>query len=187
MTTVMAPYCAYQKHQLDDLGGFRGQTNELRGHINELHHQNDILSASVDKLEENVGALEGVENALSNAAVAAQTNVDRLVHCVQENARLQKLIMENMRRKVMQDVLSIVVKADRNRDYTLNRVEIEMLIFRLNTLQSVEFHEDNFRKMLKGKKILTVTEVMEMLRNLMSEELPPDEAIFSIKEDVLHK
>uniref|UniRef100_A0A7S1CW08 Uncharacterized protein n=1 Tax=Cyclophora tenuis TaxID=216820 RepID=A0A7S1CW08_CYCTE len=187
LTAAVAPYAAYQKRQIGELGGFRGQTNEMRGHVNELHNQNNILSSSIDKLEENVGALEGVEAALSSFAAKAQCNVDRLVKCVNEMDRLQKLIQQNMRTQVMQDVLSIVVKADRNRDYTLNRVEIEMLIFRLNTLQSVDFHEKNFRKMLKGKKMLTVTEVMEMLRNLMAEDLPPSEAIFTLKLDALKK
>eukprot|EP00540_Astrosyne_radiata_P005058 CAMPEP_0116853612 /NCGR_PEP_ID=MMETSP0418-20121206/18028_1 /TAXON_ID=1158023 /ORGANISM="Astrosyne radiata, Strain 13vi08-1A" /LENGTH=260 /DNA_ID=CAMNT_0004486071 /DNA_START=47 /DNA_END=829 /DNA_ORIENTATION=+ len=178
---VMAPYAAYQKRHLGELGGFRGQTNELRGHVNELHEQNDELGKNVDELEGHVGELEKVEQALEDMAKKAQTDVERLVHVVQENGRLQKLIEENLRKKVLQDVMSIVVKSDRNHDYTLNRAEIEILIFRLQALPSVDFQTDNFRKLLKGKRNLTVTEVMSMLRNLMN-ATDDEEAIFKIKK-----
>ena len=181
MTAVAAPYAAYQKRQLNELGGFRGQANELREHVNELHRQNDILTGNIDRLEGNVSGLEDVESKLNDFAKGANTNAERLQYVILETARLQTLIKKNLRKKVLQDVLSIVIKADRNRDYTLNRVEIEMLIFRLNTLPSVDFQEDNFRKLLKGKKMLTVTEVMDILRNLLAEDIPEEEAIFRIK------
>jgi hypothetical protein len=54
-TTVgLAPYAAYQKHQLQQLGGMRGQQNQLRSSVNELQEQNNILTLSLDKLDTQV-------------------------------------------------------------------------------------------------------------------------------------
>ena len=55
MTMGLAPYCVYQKRELKELGGLRGQQNELRQHVNSLQVENNTLAASIDTLEVNVG------------------------------------------------------------------------------------------------------------------------------------
>jgi len=49
-TFALAPYAAYQKRQLKDLGGLRGQHNALRETVNGLTAQNNILDGSIDTL-----------------------------------------------------------------------------------------------------------------------------------------
>lgn len=54
MTMTMTPFCAYQKRELNELGGMRGQQNQLRQSVNQLQTENNILTTSVDQLELNV-------------------------------------------------------------------------------------------------------------------------------------
>jgi hypothetical protein len=54
MTMGMAPYCAYQKRSLKELGGMRGQQNQLRQNVNELQTENNKLTGSIDQLESSV-------------------------------------------------------------------------------------------------------------------------------------
>jgi hypothetical protein len=49
-TMVLAPYAALQKRTLRHLGGMRGQQNDLRGHVNFLYQQNNVLYHSINKL-----------------------------------------------------------------------------------------------------------------------------------------
>jgi hypothetical protein len=54
LTMGIAPYCAYQKRNLTELGGLRGQHNQLRQNVNELQTENHTLTKSIDQLESNV-------------------------------------------------------------------------------------------------------------------------------------
>lgn len=54
LTMTMTPFSAYQKRELNELGGMRGQQNQLRQSVNQLHTENNILASSVDQLEVNV-------------------------------------------------------------------------------------------------------------------------------------
>jgi len=49
-TMVLAPYAAVQKRTLKNLGGMRGQQNDLRANVNFLYQQNNILYHSINKL-----------------------------------------------------------------------------------------------------------------------------------------
>lgn len=49
-TMLLAPYAAIQKRTLKNLGGMRGQQNELRANVNFLYQQNNILYHSINKL-----------------------------------------------------------------------------------------------------------------------------------------
>lgn len=42
-TLLLAPYAAIQKRTLRNLGGMRGQQNELRANVNFLYQQNNVL------------------------------------------------------------------------------------------------------------------------------------------------
>jgi hypothetical protein len=54
LTMGISPYCAYQKRNLTELGGLRGQHNQLRQNVNELQTENHTLTKSIDQLESNV-------------------------------------------------------------------------------------------------------------------------------------
>lgn len=53
-TVALAPYAAYQKHELQKLGDMRGQQNQMRDSVNALQEQNNVLTTSLDKLDTQV-------------------------------------------------------------------------------------------------------------------------------------
>jgi len=186
MTMGLAPYCVYQKRELKELGGLRGQQNELRQHVNSLQVENNTLAASIDTLEVNVGKLEGVEAALTQIAKDANTDSTRLVKIVTEMKGIQTKIKANLEREVMQSVLQVLVQADSNQDFCLNAGEKEMLVLRLSSLPGVAFDEKNFRKMM-GSKDLKLSDLMGMLRNLMDDGIPENDNIFHLQPASLLK
>mmetsp|Transcript_50535 Transcript_50535/g.75515 ORF Transcript_50535/g.75515 Transcript_50535/m.75515 type:complete len:276 (-) Transcript_50535:214-1041(-) len=191
-TIGITPFAAYQKRSLNALGGMRGQQNQLREYVNDLALENNKLAESVDGLEEEVSKLEVVEGELNDLAKGAQTNVDRLVAIVKENGELQAQIKTNLQRQVIQQVLGIVLQSDRNQDYQLNKMEMEMMILRLKNIPGIEFDEANFRKQIKaedddGDGTLDLNAVVTILRNLMDDDVPEEENIFHMHPDELIK
>jgi hypothetical protein len=180
LTMLLAPYAAIQKRTLRGLGGMRGQQNQLRSSVNAISEQNRILHNSVEKLETEVTKLEHVEEELGEIAKSAQTNVNRLVQIVSENAILQAKIKLHLEQQVIQNVMTIVVTADSNRDWTLCKAEMEMLVMRLKAMPGIEFDEANFRKVCR-KDSLTVAEIMNVLRNLLDDDVPEEDNIFHLK------
>lgn len=179
-TMLLAPYAAIQKRTLRGLGGMRGQQNQLRTSVNTLSDQNRILHNSVEKLETQVTKLEHVEEELGEIAKSAQTNVNRLVEIVSENAILQAKIKRRLEQQVIENVMAVVVNADSNHDWTLGKTEMDMLDMRLTAMPGIEFDEANYQKVCH-KDSMTVVEIMNVLRNLLDDDIPEEENIFHLK------
>lgn len=133
--------------------------------------------------------LEGVEEELVGIAEAAQTNVNRLVEINQEWRDLNAKIKKNLERSVVQQVVTVVVQSDANRDFTIGTKELEMLVMRLNMIKGIVFDEANFRNMISrdADGIVHLSEIMKVLRNLMDDSVPEGDNIFHLKPETLLK
>lgn len=131
--------------------------------------------------------LEGVEEELVGIAEAAQTNVNRLVEMNNEFRELNARIKKNLERSVVQQVVTIVVQSDQNRDFTIGPQELEMLVMRLKLIKGIEFDEANFRKAVSLDKdgVVHLAEIMKVLRNLMDDDVAEEDNIFHLKPETL--
>jgi len=184
-TFALAPYAAYQKRQLKDLGGLRGQHNALRETVNGLTAQNNILDGSIDTLALQVNNLEGVEATLEQVAKDGKTSVTRLTEIIKRNGEIQAKIKTNLERQVIQDLVTIVVATDRDGDFSLNEFELNELVLRLHGRQGVEFHEANFRKLVKAN--CTLASIMKVIRNLMDDDVPEKDCVFHLNASEMIK
>mmetsp|Transcript_48156 Transcript_48156/g.145464 ORF Transcript_48156/g.145464 Transcript_48156/m.145464 type:complete len:258 (-) Transcript_48156:235-1008(-) len=183
MTIGFGPYAAYQKRKLKKLGDFRGQHNDLREKVNDIHIENDRLGANVDRLEKNVSKIEEVEKDL--AKLADTSNVDRLVKLVKEQGEITKQMKENLKARVVHDVMSTIIRSDRNRDFMIGPMEMQELVMRLNNIGGIGFKEDKFKALLGKKKKYTLSNIMELMRNLLDDDIPEEERICELKTDDL--
>lgn len=131
--------------------------------------------------------LEGVEEELVDIAEAAQTNVNRLVEMNAEFKELNQKIKKNLETTVVQQVVSVVVQADANRDFTIGKAELEMLVMRLKLIKGIEFDETNFRKAvsLDADGVIHLAEIMAVLRNLLDDNVAEEDNIFHLKPETL--
>jgi len=83
----------------------------------------------------------------------------------------------------MANIISLVVQADWDQDFSLNKNEMEMLVMRLNGLSGVEFVEENFRKRVTAPMTLEAT--MAILRNLTDDTVSDEDNIFRMKPGAL--
>lgn len=131
--------------------------------------------------------LEGVEEELLGIAEAAQTNVNRLVEINNEYRELNAKIKKNLERSVVQQVLTVVVQSDANKDFTIGKQELEMLVMRLKMIKGIEFDEANFRKAVSmdADGVVHLAETMAVLRNLMDDSVAEEDNIFHLKPETL--
>jgi hypothetical protein len=140
--------------------------------------------------------LEEVEGSLQR--MANTTNVNRLVEVVKENKRLQRQIKENLEAQVMQTVMTTLFRSDRNKDLSLSRNELYIFQVRMQNMEGVEFNDETFMKYIdavddvndndpttKDDDTIPLAKIMQLLRNLMDDNLTPEENIFVLHPEYL--
>lgn len=131
---------------------------------------NDSLTRNISDLKFSVHRLKEVEEKLSK--VANSSNVDRLVEIVKETKQVNREIKENIKAKVVQDILSSVLRTDRNADLSIgNAGELKQLMTRLKNMPGFQFHEDRFLQILGAptEKPIRIGKIMELIRNLLDD------------------
>ncbi len=123
-------------------------------------------------------SLQNVEHDLEAVAKKAGGQTDRLVAIIKENAALQTKIKRNLEAAVMQNVLQIILKSDKNMDFNFDQAELKRLKWNLSNIPGVTFDANNFERKI-GNKNLTLADIMAMFRNL-KEDIPEEDNIFHI-------
>jgi len=139
---AFSPYLVVQKRVLAKLGTFRSLHNLLREKVNELMVENDILTKNVDRLEVSVTELEAVEKELSK--LTNTDDVDRLVHVVNESKRINDRMKKNTQAKIVQQLITTVLRTDKDLDLQISPAELKGLMLRLEHTPGFDFHKDRF-------------------------------------------
>lgn len=108
-----------------------------------------------------------------------------LTSCELQNDKLLKELKEVIQGQVLQEVMRITLKSDRDKDYVLGFNELEILIVRMDLVAGIEFHEDRFRKWAAENEPITIKEILDVCRNLLDDDIPDDENFFDIDPSLL--
>ena len=120
-----------------------------------------------------------MEKGLGQIADQNNTQTTRLVELVKENGELQLEVKRTLEKQVMQNIIDVVVSSDRDGHFTLAPQETEMLKARLQNMQGIKFNATNFDNMIASdENELTVTDVMNILRNLLDDEVKEEDNVF---------
>ena len=115
--------------------------NELRHKVNDFADENNQLTSTVTKLEEELVPLKETEAKLEQIATKNGGTVQKMKELLKTN----KATLDKMRQSIEADVLNsmmdIVLKADRNEDGILSKSEISALTLRLKMLPTIELNE----------------------------------------------
>eukprot|EP00804_Cyclotella_cryptica_P013839 CCRYP_018172-RB/>CCRYP_018172-RB protein AED:0.13 eAED:0.13 QI:186/1/1/1/0.66/0.71/7/94/375 len=156
------PYSAYKEYHLSKIPTLRSLNNLLRVDALRLEQEVDVLSAEIDVLTPEADSTKQsifsefyrarvVEGELQEIADQQHCNVDKLVELVKENQDIIDAMKENLRKRVIQDIVKIVVDCDKDNDMRINKVEAKMLALKIRIqLQEygVDFDEARFYKVL---------------------------------------
>jgi len=109
----------------------RAMNNKLREDANNLGDAIDELSEEIDLLEPEADRAAEVTGQLQAIANAQQVNVDKLVELVKENEEILAKMRDNLRQRIVQDIITIVIKSDSDNDQIIDKSEAKTLALRI--------------------------------------------------------
>lgn len=112
-----------------------------------------------------------IEHTLQEVADRQHINFDRLVELVKENDRIIDAMKDNLRKRVVHDIVKVVVDSDKDNDMRISKVESKMMALNIRTqLQEygVEFDEQKFYKVLSVNPCVSriISLVQKLVPNL---------------------
>jgi prefoldin subunit 5 len=176
----LGPYAYWQQTRLTDIKALKETHEAIQAEVNRLHEENERLSSSIRELTESVQRLEDVEVALDTISKTQGQSIAEFEKQVQQNRDILKSMKTNLKASVLQNLLSVIMSSDVDKDMVVDEEEIVTLIRRIENIGGVEIHEDRFRAAFSGK---TLSSLMGVIQNLLRDDLPPEEKIFELKED----
>ncbi|KAL3785592.1 hypothetical protein ACHAWO_006173 [Cyclotella atomus] len=169
----------------------RSLNNKLRRDANRLSDEVDALSDEVDALKPEAERAKEVEENLNGITAAQNINVDRLVELVRENGVIIEAMKDNLRKRVVQDIIKIVIDSDKDNDMRISKVESKMMLLKIRIqLQEygVDFDEAKFYKVLSVNPC--VSRIISLIRKLVpnlefeSERPSDDESTVDEESDI---
>jgi hypothetical protein len=91
------------------------------------------------------------------------------VQVVQEQKEVHEQIKECLRKKVLQNILSALVKSDADGNFMLHSRELEVLVVRLGMMDGVKFQERAFRQIM-GTSNQSLSQIMMLIRSLLQDD-----------------
>jgi len=177
------PYAAYKEVRIIKLPALRALNNMLRHDAENLEAEVSILTEEIDDLQPEAARATVVEAELRSIAQEQHGNVDKLVNLVKENEAILTEMRDNLRQRIVQDIIKIVMLSDKNNDGRFCKVETKMLVLKISLqLQEygVEFDEAKFYKVMSVDP--TVTRTLTIVKRLVP-SLNDDEDSLSSGED----
>lgn len=165
MTLGMSSLVLQKK--LSEVETMRQLTNQMRQQVNSLSATNSKLKKENIRLDVSTQKLQKAEADLASISATQGVSIDVLVKQVSEYKLIQQQVKEDLKSKIKQTLLSVVLRSDIDQDYQIDPEEIDMVVLRLNSLPNVKFNEANFRKAIKKDNGSLVTFMNEHLTDDM--------------------
>ena len=181
LSILLSILVLWQRKKIRRLGTLRQQNNELRGHANYFKQERERLHRTLSRLDETCAELHSVPHELHR--LTKNKNLDRVLEVIQEQELIQEQMRDAINKQIMQDILEVVMRVDRDKDWTLRPTEIETLIVRLGLNPMVEVNETKFRQMLLMAP--NVSTIMQLIRALLErdDEYEHSDSVLKIKLD----
>jgi len=186
-TIATSPICNNNETEIKDIESFKAVLEKMTYEMDRMMAENKKLREQIKKLQESTGKMEGHQNALDAITSQQTQSIDEFEKQVERQKELLKELQEDARSGLLQTLLSIIVAADEDGDFTISESEVEPLIQSIEDSGILGVHHDRFKKKVHetGGDFQAVLDMCAsiMQNNGGGEELPEDEQIFFIIED----
>jgi len=181
LSCVIGPYAYWQQRRLTDVIALQETHKALSEQVGRLGKENKRLHETVVELSDTVDRLEDVEQALDVITQTQGQSIAAFEEQVKDNKEILAKMQSNLKANVLQNLLQVVIRSDKDENMTIEEHEIGDLINRIKRINGVEVNEEKLREMIT-KSGGSLQCVMDIIRNLMSEECPACDQIFTIKD-----
>lgn len=180
---LVAPLVMRQKCQLRRLGSLRKHQNELRQETNRLHKENATLERNVDTLQQRQADLQGVEARLQDTVnQMGASSVPALVSQVHGHQTLLAELRTKLQAQITQQVMTLMLQADRDRDFTLAHSELLLLQYQLSKIPGLKVDDERFQAYLANDAgELTLMDVCALAQHLTDPRVPEEQRVFVVE------
>lgn len=139
--------------------------NQLRVQVNLMQVENNKLESQVDTLQEETNSLNEMQKQLSEICDSQGQTVDQFSSLVKSNADLIQKIKEQIKARVTHDMITIVLRSDRDESFSIEPKEVPSLILRLESQAGVKINKEKFEETLQSKGC-GLDAIMELVRDI---------------------
>ena len=119
---------------------------------------------------------------MSTVAPKIHKYKDAAPDLVKENREILNQMKKNLRANVLQNLLQVVIRSDRDDGMQIDPDEVGDLITRIKIINGVEVNEEKFKSMVKQSGG-SLSSVMDIIKNLMAEDTPEEDQIFIVNNE----
>mmetsp|Transcript_25671 Transcript_25671/g.37809 ORF Transcript_25671/g.37809 Transcript_25671/m.37809 type:complete len:302 (+) Transcript_25671:268-1173(+) len=167
---------ALQESKMAQEKSFRTALNNLRVDVDDFKFQNHMLTVNIEELKEKVDTLHEIEGTLQDITRQQGSDLESFLGLIEEDKRISTEMRNILQKRVLQDVITLVMESDSNGDFHLNDADIDRLVLGIRLIDGVEFNEDRFRQDVEDSNG-SVGAVIKMIKHLISDESTGNESI----------
>lgn len=182
LSSIIGPYAYYQQTKLTDIIALKETHEAVKKEVDRLQAENVRLNETVGELSDTIDKLEDVEQALDVITQTQGQSVAAFAEQVKENREILGQMQRNLKANVLQNLLQVVIRSDQDDNMHIEEDEVEDLIKRIKKINGVEIREDKLREIIMSSGG-ALSSVMDVIKNLMSDDVPEGEEIFIVKEE----
>jgi len=180
--SAIGPYAYWQQRRLTDVVALQETHKALSEQVDRLGKENKRLHETVLDLGETVDRLEDVEQALDAITQTQGMSIEAFEEQVADNREILNKMQSNLRANVLQNLLQVVIRSDKDESMTIEEHEIDDLISRIKGINGVEVNESRFKDAITSAGG-SLQCVMDIIRNLMDDNVSEGDEIFIIKDE----
>eukprot|EP00578_Thalassiosira_sp_NH16_P028093 CAMPEP_0181092396 /NCGR_PEP_ID=MMETSP1071-20121207/8898_1 /TAXON_ID=35127 /ORGANISM="Thalassiosira sp., Strain NH16" /LENGTH=251 /DNA_ID=CAMNT_0023174577 /DNA_START=87 /DNA_END=842 /DNA_ORIENTATION=+ len=182
LSSVIGPYAYYQQTKLTDIVALKETHEAVKREVDRLSSENVRLNETVGELSGTIDKLEDTEQALDVITQTQGQSVAAFAEQVKENRDILAQMQKNLKANVLQNLLQVVIRSDDDDNMQIEEDEIGALISRIKKINGVEVREDRFKDRIMSSGG-SLSSVMDIIKNLMSDDVSGEDEIFIIKEE----
>jgi len=181
LSCAIGPYAYWQQRRLTDVVALQETHKALAEQVERLGKENMRLHETVVDLSETVDRLEDVEQALDVITQTQGQSIEAFEEQVADNREILNKMQSNLKANVLQNLLQVVIRSDKDENMNIEEHEIGDLIDRIKGINGVEVNESRFTDAITSSGG-SLQCVMDIIRNLMDDNVSEGDEIFIIKD-----
>jgi cell division protein FtsB len=179
LSIILGPYAYIQQTNLTDIATLTETTEVVKQEVNKLKAENARLETNINELGETIDKLQDVEEALEVISKTTGKSVSALEEQVKEHRAILEKMKQSTKGRIIQNLISVIYRGDTNADDAISEEEADKVIAGLKQISGLKVKEDKLKSAIAGK---TIDAVIDVVKNLLSDAIPPEDRIFELPQ-----
>lgn len=176
---LLGPYSYWQQRNITDVKALKETHEALVREVDILKSENERLKGLVDDLGSSVDKLEEMEDTFDYINEMNIESVEEFRQQVKEGKIILGMMRKNLKASALQNVITVVLNSDVDKNFVFDKQEIEKLIENLKAINGLEMDERKFRQLIADNEG-SVDAVVRILNDIIHRRQNRGNEIFKL-------